>query len=986
MLFLHLQPRVCTWDRSQPLTFTSWGEDVRSANKLAATHIEDDVISYVMNEARVAHLIYETYKTNRNLTFLKDDYDEQLGDGYNLSNATHYWKGLMCVMISTKLTTFGKWFLVDCEKRIKNYMIVCEKELDTKVSSLTLNSASYECTHKSIYVNTSLGNHLCYQFLNTRSHHQFCISTLDISTYDLNMAYETNMYFTKWARGRTHSIGYYINIASNISLCLKRICQYCDDQNSHDWFADMNCSVHSIDNFLCRTYPTIAQTTCQKGQYQCYDGTCILFHYRCDNIADCPDHSDEMYCDEVCSVGFHCFLSCAQPYCACNKNYIQLDKKCIPLYRWYERWTHRQHNNALTQATQLSEGTRCPNGWSKCTASAKTSCYPNEKICVFERDITGDTLYCKNTEHLQFCEKHKCPSMFSCYNTYCIPFHMVCDGVSDCPDSRDEASERCNNLSCPGMLRCRHDGLCIHHHFYCDGVVHCLVSQDDEDICDSIQCHKGCHCTGRTMFCNDLPRINETLIFGIHALFVAVLGGELNFKQYYPNLNIMNLTHVFLNNKILMRSINRQANLISLTLINNSLSALQSFVLANVSRLEYLTIQLNNLHHLHPYAFSGLHSIKYLNLPALNIKIIGSCCFCNMDNLLAINLSSNAITEIRADIFSTNQIYRVIDLSNNIFHHFDENFMRINVDILQINQRQLCCYVEPLAPFCHSFNRKVLCKFILPANSIASSILIYIALLVLINMYVIIVHLSTKVSHFILIQNLAFVDLTYIFYMVVLVYTSFSYSDQLPLLRVEWITSMRCKVATFLFVLFVLQSKCSSILVEVNYVLAIKYPLKRQSLKQNSIISLLALLWISNFVLAFLFTRYTTQSNIYCTPFPVRGNGGLVILIVFSVFLILRGGFMITCYYTILSEVRKSAVKVKQSNNVVKRRFQILLGKSVLTVAVFIIATVSLMIPMYSETVKNQQILEVLLLNVFIPIDVLMNPFVYTIIPKLRRR
>ena len=974
---------ICEWDTAQATTFTNWGgNSTYMYNKLATTYVKDEMIHFGVSNAEPITRIYRQYKNNPNLTFLENDYSAKYAV-LNTTTAHHRSdrSDIMCVMISTNVLTFGKWMLVDCYKKVKNYMIACEKKIDIKYYIQTLDFATYECAHDAIYINTSQGSNFCYQFLSS-SNQQNCISTPSISTdiHVYNNAREANMYLSKWARGRTRYIRYYTSTSTNESLCFKRLCESCADHDIHDWLGEVACFANSTEYWLCRTHVAPVSKDCQTGRFQCHDGTCILLQYHCDDAVDCPDHSDEMACDDVCSDGFQCFISCPKPQCFCNKNYMQIGNKCVPLYRWYKHWTHTQIDDYVGSPRRLLMGevSVCPEGWSKCTPETLLStCYPNEKICVFERIITGEALYCRNTEHLMFCENHKCPSMFACENTYCIPFHMVCDGVSDCPDGRDEAGERCHNLSCPGMLRCRHDDLCVHHHAFCDGVVHCITSHDDEELCQYLQCHNGCHCIGPTMFCDQMSFINQTLLDSFHGLFIETYSGAFNFEHTLLNLNVLNLTHVHLTSATLHDSINRQTNLVSLTLMNNSLNILHPFAFSELSRLVNLTIQLNALHHLHPYAFHVLHSIQYLNLNNLDIRVIGSCCFCYMTNLIAINLSSNAIAEITVEMFDISKHYSSIDLSNNTFQYFDPNYKIINVEVVFIDQHELCCYLKHLCPVCKSLNSDMLCAFIFPTNAVASLVSIYVIILLIMNTYVIIVHCSTKVSHFTLIQNLALADLTYVIYLTLLVFAHFLYADQLPLHHREWISSLRCDIATFTLVTFMLQSKCSSILVEINYVFAIKYALERKSLKRNVIIRLLASLWISNCLLAGLFTHYTTRSDVRCTPFTSKNKGATIVKILYSLFLCIRGIFMITCYYIVLSEVRKSAAKVNQTNKVVKRRFQTVLTKAVFTVTAFAISAISMIVSMFWQPVSKSSIVELILLVVLIPLDVVVNPLVY---------
>ena len=62
--------------------------------------------------------------------------------------------------------------------------------------------------------------------------------------------------------------------------------------------------------------------------------------------------------------------------------------------------------------------------------------------------VTGEPLFCSDTDHLYGCRSHACPLHFKCPLNYCIPVRLVCDGVHDCPDSEDEIG--CDVIKCPG--------------------------------------------------------------------------------------------------------------------------------------------------------------------------------------------------------------------------------------------------------------------------------------------------------------------------------------------------------------------------------------------------------------------------------------------------------------------------------------------------------------------------------------------------------
>ena len=108
----------------------------------------------------------------------------------------------------------------------------------------------------------------------------------------------------------------------------------------------------------------------------------------------------------------------------------------------------------------------------------------------------------KTNDALLLCSEFLCPKHFKCPETYCVPWHVVCDGVTDCPDGEDELGCR-NPIPCPGMLRCIEENLCVEHNQVCDKVIDCKVSKDDEMGCFNYKCPISCNCLAYTAICND---------------------------------------------------------------------------------------------------------------------------------------------------------------------------------------------------------------------------------------------------------------------------------------------------------------------------------------------------------------------------------------------------------------------------------------------------------------------------------------------------
>ena len=345
----------------------------------------------------------------------------------------------LCSFIAGHPLILGQWFLIECDHFIQSDYVICEKYANKRKSNQSAPSEiarQYRITDRRVSCRNAKQfffgyGHRCYELLHTTwsSINKKCVKG-DYRNILLKYSALRNVW-SKWAYLLLTEFG--TKSESNDVACVKKSCKNCVAQNVLSWRHSYSCNVNKrgLGHWLCETKPTYLtmKQQCISNQhaewYECDDGTCILGHYQCDGIQHCISNSDEIGCSwqtqsPTAHHRYHQKMMWLQ----------DTNDELVPLYKWYLQNKIAIHMQAAEDFSEninvMDNG--CKIGWSRCS-HRDNLCFPNAHVCVFERDIYGNPLYCDAGENVKSCTSFTlealCPTMFRCKSSYCIPFHMV---------------------------------------------------------------------------------------------------------------------------------------------------------------------------------------------------------------------------------------------------------------------------------------------------------------------------------------------------------------------------------------------------------------------------------------------------------------------------------------------------------------------------------------------------------------------------------
>ncbi len=629
------------------------------------------------------------------------------------------------------------------------------------------------------------------------------------------------------------------------------------------------------------------RNSCHLGHFRCSDGSCISNMYHCDGYVHCHDHSDEKDCEPICSspgsttppenqelitaLNTWCrTINCNMPTCQCDPKWYQCisggcihfsfvcngQNNCIDGSDEY--YCHEvdiaEHNGVILEDNNLFSQINCSEYTVPCT-HAMNSCFPLEKLCLFERHTNGTPTYCSKAGHIRGCSPLQCPGKFKCSTAYCIPLYMVCNKVIDCPNGDDEI--RCDFIRCTNLFRCNKEQTCINLNQIQDGRSQCSISGEDELAFHSVPCPSVCQCRGFVMSCQ-FQSLHLIPSFPLPVKAMLFRGNRLqSLTSIFTSTYHSKVLKLDLSDNIIetISEGNFPRTLLFLNISYNRITVLDRSSFEHCTKLLDLQLQGNFIQIVGEYALSHLANTMTLNLHGADVHSIAAFSFADMARLQVLNVSNNQLQVLNKLVLHGLHSLTVLDVRENknlIILPTSFDFL-LTLKILTTDKLAFCCFTRASLK-CGQEERRdqYNCERLIP--NIALRIILWLVcfLMIIFNMvsFVFWCHGSVfskkrEVNPFFFLppcMNVA--DILYVIYLLIIASHDQVFKEAFPAYRNLWQQGFGCDAALVLSHLSVYASYSFGFIICIYRYMATVHPLKQTFLKNNKRIVLVFVLII----------------------------------------------------------------------------------------------------------------------------------------------
>ena len=471
-----------------------------------------------------------------------------------------------------------------------------------------------------------------------------------------------------------------------------------------------------------------------------------------------------------------------------------------------------------------------------------------------------------------------CPgAYFQCPGDgYCLPVHVRCNGVFDCPGREDEAA--CDSYACVGLYRCRGSSVCLDVGDLCDGVIVC-PQHDDELMCH-LDCPDNCTCYGSAFFCaRPFPA-------GVHASlrFLEARGSGLSLSDVANNTM---LVHLGLGACRLRQLTDIPLfRLHSLDLSDNQLREISLHRLQRLSHLRSLKLDGNPLNDI--MLGDLVHFSSPLRVLDLSETFLGSEDFdfvSFLTDLRVLNLSHSGLGTLHGLEHLVN--IRVLDVRGCHIGQFPPDVLRgmLALELVYADNPKLCCLDILPAGFnaknCFAPADEVSsCDDLLRSNVYRIALVVFAVLALLGNSTSFIYRLRLpsgvkKLGFHVFVTQLCVSDFLMGVYLSMIGVADQVYMGRYLWEDVVWKKSTACHVAGFLSLLSNETSAFTICLITLERFIVLRFPFSRLHFKGRSAYLAAAIAWSLGLLLAALpllpamsHWRFYSQTGI-CIPLPI---------------------------------------------------------------------------------------------------------------------
>ncbi|ELK08309.1 Relaxin receptor 1 [Pteropus alecto] len=580
---------------------------------------------------------------------------------------------------------------------------------------------------------------------------------------------------------------------------------------------------------------------------------------------------------------------------------------------------------------------------------------------------------------------------FPCGNiTKCLPQLLHCNGVDDCGNQADE--DNCGDNNGWSLQLDKY----FANHFK-------MISPDYFDA-EISECLVGsvpmqCLCQGLKLDCDDtklraIPSVSSN---------VAVMSLQWNLiRKLPPNgfKKYRDLRKLCLqNNKIKSVSIYAFRGLYNLTklyLSRNRITFLKPGVFEDLHNLEWLIIEDNHLSRISPLTFYGLNSLILLTLMNNVLTRVPDKPLCqHMPGLHWLDFEGNRIHNLRNMTFISCSNLTVLVLRKNKINHLKENtFAPLQkLDELYFKKFQYCGYA-PHVRSCKPNTDGISSLENLLAN-IIQRVFVWVVSSVTCfgNIFVICMRpyiSSENQLHAMSIVSLCYADCLMGIYLFVIGLFDLKFRGEYNKHAQLWMESVHCQLVGSLAILSTEVSVLLLTFLTLEKYICIVYPFRYLRPRKCRTITVLILIWITGFIVAFVplsnkefFKNYYGTSGV-CFPLhseDTESVGAQIYSVTIFLGINLAAFIIIVFSYgSMFYSVHQSAItateirnQVKKEMILAKRFFFIVFTDALCWIPIFVLKFLSLLQVEIPGTINSWVVIFIL------PINSALNPILYTL-------